>query len=514
MLFLPWLKICLILIILLSAGMRLKNLRQPLDDAFGWREASTAMMAENLPKNSWNPLWPQVNWTGDQVGYQGREFQTLTFVAAALNAVFGIRDWHGRVVAVLFGLLTTFALYGLVAALRSPNEGLAAASIYAVSPGAVMVDRSYLPDPAMVSLLTTALWCLVTGLQNVSKPRIIISGILGILAVLAKPTAAVTLPAALYLIIHVPQPAGRTCRMRLFWLWLCAALSVAGAYFAWAIYLGRTYPPFHVAGDWGTTWIAQAADLFYVHHFILLATTWLWTPLILFLTLLGALASIGAWAAATARSQAPLFFPIWLLGCLLFYFCISRELVSNPWNFHVADPALAAMAGTGMLMATGMDRDGAPASRGRWSAVIVIAIVVVGCLENLKEMKQGYTYALDRRIGEWMALLSGPDDLVVVSGEYAGNPLSIYYSKRKGWVFPAPPGEFRRYDLEPDEAIRQLSEMRHRGARWFGLAKGAHDMNGRRFEQRYAQVISYLDREGSVVDEGDFRIYALPAIGP
>ena len=108
---------------------------------------------------------------------------------------------------------------------------------------------------------------------------------------------------------------------------------------------------------------------------------------------------------------------------------------------------------------------------------------------------------------------SDPKDLVVVSGKEAGNPLAIYYSRRKGWVFPPPPSDF---DMEPSEAIHQLSEMSRRGARWFALAKDAHDSTNRKlkFADRYSEVISLLEREGPVIDGEDFKIYPLPATGP
>lgn len=75
----PW----LVLILIFAALLRFQYVTQPLVDWFSWREASTAMMADNLPSNGWNPLWPQVSWTGDDAGYQGREFQILTIFAAA-----------------------------------------------------------------------------------------------------------------------------------------------------------------------------------------------------------------------------------------------------------------------------------------------------------------------------------------------------------------------------------------------------------------------------------------------
>ena len=51
----------LLTILLVAAALRLQDMRQPLVDAFSWREASTAMMADNFYQTSWNIFFPEVN---------------------------------------------------------------------------------------------------------------------------------------------------------------------------------------------------------------------------------------------------------------------------------------------------------------------------------------------------------------------------------------------------------------------------------------------------------------------
>ena len=319
-------------------------------------------------------------------------------ISSCLNQVFGTRDWHGRLVAVLFGLLTTFALYRLAAILRNPREGIAAAGIYALSPGAAMVDRSYLPDPAMVGLLTTALWCLAEGLNTGSKARLTFGAILGILAILAKPAAAITIPAAIYLLVQLPHREGWGPRVQFFGLWLFAAACMAGSYFAWAIYLGRTYPPFHIAGNWSVPWVSQAAEWFYIHRFFYETVLSLWTPIILFLAVLGTMRFIGSPPDGVGE-RVPLFFPIWLFCCVLLYLAISAELVDNPWNLHVADPALAAMAGAGLLTAIGLDRERVNPARDGWRVAIVLIILLFGSRANLNDMKWASGFFTDLEMG-------------------------------------------------------------------------------------------------------------------
>ncbi|HUH32960.1 MAG TPA: hypothetical protein VLZ28_03350, partial [Daejeonella sp.] len=85
----------LILILLVAFAMRGQMINQPFIDAFSWRQASTAMMAENFFKTSWNIFYPEVNWTGVGPGYQGREFQTVSYLAAIAYTIFGQHDYIG-----------------------------------------------------------------------------------------------------------------------------------------------------------------------------------------------------------------------------------------------------------------------------------------------------------------------------------------------------------------------------------------------------------------------------------
>ncbi len=87
-------------ILVLAALFRLHDVQQPLIDAFSWRQASTAMMADNFLARSWNIFFPEVSWTGPGPAYQGRELQIISYITALLYALFGWHDWLGRLVAI------------------------------------------------------------------------------------------------------------------------------------------------------------------------------------------------------------------------------------------------------------------------------------------------------------------------------------------------------------------------------------------------------------------------------
>src|SRR5688572_25910287 len=153
-------------ILMLAAGLRLWRVDQPLVDAFSWRQASTAMMADNFYRTNPNILYPEVSWTGPGPNYQGREFQTLSYLASLGYRVFGQHESIGRALAAIFGTWGVFALFMLVRRVWDEPRALAAALMLAIIPGAIFIDRSFLPDPAMLSLTTTAAWLFVVTLQT------------------------------------------------------------------------------------------------------------------------------------------------------------------------------------------------------------------------------------------------------------------------------------------------------------------------------------------------------------
>src|SRR5688572_956002 len=67
-------------ILLVALGLRLISVRQPYVDVLSWRQSSTAMIADHYYREDWNILYPAVRWTGPPPGYQGREFQTVSYL--------------------------------------------------------------------------------------------------------------------------------------------------------------------------------------------------------------------------------------------------------------------------------------------------------------------------------------------------------------------------------------------------------------------------------------------------
>jgi 4-amino-4-deoxy-L-arabinose transferase-like glycosyltransferase len=244
--------IVLFFILAAAAAFRLWDFRQPLVDGFSWREASTAMMADNFRTRSWNIFFPEVSWTGPGQSYQGREFQLFSYSVAILQAIFGWHDWFGRVVAAFFGLITVLSLHRLVAQIWDEFHAHLVALAYALTPAAIMMDSSFIPDPAMLSFATTGVWLFVRYWVNGNPTNLVLSTLTFTLAALSKPPGLAVELVVLYF-TAVSLWRGDRRKAAAILVGISFTLLVVVSYFAWAIYLGNSYPPYHVAG-YGYIW--------------------------------------------------------------------------------------------------------------------------------------------------------------------------------------------------------------------------------------------------------------------
>jgi hypothetical protein len=517
--------LALLAILAIGLLLRLEDIKQPLVDHFSWREASTAMMADNLPNNSWNPFWPEVSWTGDQPGYQGRELQSLSVAAAALDALFGWRDWHGRAVAAVCGVLSIFAFYRIVVLIAGRRQALIAAGLYAVSPGAVFIDRSYLPEPAMLTFILFGTWFVAEGLAQ-RRAAILIAGWFFVtLGLLAKLTAVAALPAVFYLVLFGVRPFLTARKVLFLALALCVSVLIVFSYYRWAVYLGRSYPPFHVAGRgwlWDEGFQSFWDNAFYLDIFKWHAFTWLWGGLIV------GLAFVGFWLP-TPRSadetgapplKAPLFFQAWTAGAAILYVLAAFELRDNSWNLHIFNPAVVGLAAGTLGWLGWLTRRLVPRLRepelahvAEGSMLIATMVLIVVSTRTGVEFMRDSRYAReDYRMGAKLSELSCPGELVVVSGTDVGSPIAIYYSRRRGFVFPTPESvpDYGIYMSDGTEAIDLVRGLVNRGARWFAFAQASRDNLGRYFVAQHQQLIAFLKENAELVDANpEFTIFDL-----
>lgn len=496
--------ILLVLILLLGTAVRLYNINQPLVDMFSWREASTAMMADNFSKNSWNIFLPEVSWSGPGPSYQGREFQTVTYLSALLYTILGKHDWVGRFVALLFGVWGIFALFHLTRHLLGRKEAIMSAFIMAVMPGSLFIDRSFLPDPAMVSLVTTSFWMLVLYIKSEKIRYLIIAGIIGAWGISTKlPGIIIGLP-MLYVWLRLKGRAQFFTFKNLLAVAFFGAVTLipVTAYYFWARHLALTYPPHHFAGAHNWIWENGLQDWVSQNYFLPslanIIIDWLWTWPIALLAGFGLLApifkSVGAKFVSDSEEpeerKAPFAFHVWLLAFAIFYAIGAQELIFNPWNFHIVNPAAASLAGQGILTIAeaanlrflGKQNAFLGLNLRRIGFLVIITLLAIQVGFVTPRTLQWIYHAYEgesHQLGLALKKVSGNEDLVVTIANDIGNPIANYYSTRRGWTFP-PTLENENWDIQvledEEETIRLLRLLHAEGADWLGIVTVQHEL--------------------------------------
>jgi len=519
----------LLAILGIAAVLRLNHIDQPYVDAFSWRQASTAMMADNYYRTNWNVFFPEVSWGGPGPNYQGREFQTVSYISALLYTILGQQDWIGRSVAAAFGIWGVFALYQLVRRVWDEERALCSAAVMAILPGSIFVDRSFLPDPAMVSLIVTSFWALVVHLQTGSRISLAITSLAFTWGALTKiPGLMVGLP-MIYAIIAILNRREELCPRKLIPIGLMGTLSLIPVviYYLWAKHLANTYPPYHFAGSAGWIW-KQSLGLWLEEHYFLgelyvNAYWWMWTAPVMLLLLFGIVFPSFVRFPTQSPVGAPWTFHWWMLSAALYYAIGARQLVDNPWNFHIFAPAVAALAGQGIVVVTSFagsiiswfvlrSRQWlANAKTAIFATIIAIFLTAILHTGHVK-LKTLYSRPYGQESYELGLVLresSQPGDLVVTMSSDLGDPNVIYYSRRRGWTFPPSDLDLDWSQLpeKDDDSIQMLEGLQERGADWFAIA-GTQE---RKLWSEHPKLVNYI--EANFVLHGRYgfgRIYRVP----
>ncbi|MCI0449927.1 MAG: glycosyltransferase family 39 protein [Chlorobi bacterium] len=138
------------IILFITLLVRLYHIDFPVLGWHSWRQSDSASIARNFYENGFNILNPQVNWAGAGRGFVESEFQIYPFIVSVLYALFGVNDMWGRVVSVLFSILTVYGLYLLVKKFINEQTALWSAFIYAIIPLNIFYGRAFMPEQAML----------------------------------------------------------------------------------------------------------------------------------------------------------------------------------------------------------------------------------------------------------------------------------------------------------------------------------------------------------------------------
>lgn len=157
----------LILLLILIGGLAFQwpHLTAPiLERVHGWRQAQTAMTARNFVRDGMNPFFARVDYIGD--GQMQLEFPLYQYVVAICYLLFGIDEFWGRVVAMLFGMGSAVLTFFIGRSVWNGRVGLMAAALFTFSPLNIFFNRAFMPDSSTIFFTLLALWAFLRFFQT------------------------------------------------------------------------------------------------------------------------------------------------------------------------------------------------------------------------------------------------------------------------------------------------------------------------------------------------------------
>jgi 4-amino-4-deoxy-L-arabinose transferase-like glycosyltransferase len=461
----------LLAILACGLGLRLIEICQPFIDAWSWREADMAMIAENFYRYGFHIFYPQVNWAGNAPGYVGTEFPLVSFLAACLYSVFGVQDWIGRSISVLFYAVSLLFLYFLVRKVSNVRSALLAVAIYTLTPLSIFAGRAFMPDMATLSLSIMALYLFAEWLERQPHtPLFIAVSLATCLALLVKlPSILIGIP---MLYMAWEKYGARWVRQRELWAFAAFALAGPLVWYTHAYSISISHAPYHFFGSGGIT--IESLD-WYIGVFYRTVATGL-TPIVVVAMLVGIMVPL--------RVQFGKVFHWWLLANLMFMVVVG-EGNRHPWYQLPMAPVAAALAGMGYDFTV---RRSTALMRSK-TLLTLLSCLFFAALAAFSYMAVAPLYAHQRpelwSVGRELNRITPPDALVIVADD--GDPRAIYYSQRKGWHF-LQDGYLKDHPRNTQEAITIIEQLRGEGASYLAFAQ-----NIVKYFDAYEGLREYLD---------------------
>jgi hypothetical protein len=480
--FRPWLSRLFWPSVLLCAAVaiRLVRISEPFVDWWSWRQADTATIAQNFYLHGFNIFYPQIRWAGSEPGYVGTEFPLIPFIAALLYTLFGVSEWIGRSISVLFFAVSVPFLYLLVKAVSNRRSALLAGAAYALAPLSIFASRVFMSDMASLSFSIAAVFLFSQWLQREDDKWLFIG------AALATSVSILTkLPA---IIIGVPlshmawvRYGGQLVRQPRLLRFTALALAPPVAWYAHAYLVSVSYPPYHMFGGDGLT-IEEPAFYF----------SMLWQTLNVHLTPVLSFAALVGLCVRRASRYGRVFH--WWLAAIALFALIAGFGNRHPWYQLPVVPAAAAFAGMGC---DAVIRQCAKLV-GLRLATLLVCLPFFGLLGVLSFVSVAPMYDAWRmpslKAGREVDRIAPIGALIIVTDD--GDPTALYYAQRNGWHL------WRAAGSQAD--IAEIERLKRQGATYLVFTR-----NGFWLDDDNEFSSSVRSRYRPVRETEDFNIFDL-----
>ena len=420
------------LILLGALALRLHQINSPILGYHSWRQADTAAIARNFHEHGYNILYPQIDWGGNSPGYVETEFQIYPFAVALLYRVFGVREVLGRLLSVLFSLVSIYALYLLVRSIIDERVGIWAAVILAIMPLNIYYSRAFMPESALLMCSVVGIYLFSRWVASPAPKYLVLSAAFIALAGLIKiPTLYLGLPLVYLAWLRFGR---RTLYQGPLWLYAAAVFAAIGLwyYHAHRIFLesGLTFYIWGYGTDkWGNWHLLGDLKFYNRVLFRSIAERHMtWPGFVLFV--------IGLTIRRRRRQER--IFDLWLVSLAVYFAIVAKgNYIHEYYQLPFVVPA-AVFAGK--ALAKYLSYDTFRRSRARTRLVcglVLVCLLAIPILSGLRYHKymvaedvSSPTYRLAKELGR-----STPAGALIIT---VGNldPTILYLSHRRGWYMP------------------------------------------------------------------------------
>ena len=185
-------KVIFLLIFLVGACIRTVDVWRPMDGSSpaAWREADVSAIARNYYTEGMNILYPRIDWRGNGQGFVESEFPIYPWSIALLYKIFGVHEAIGRLLSLVFSLITLALFFRLALYVTSITEAVFACLFFTLAPLSVEISTALQPEALMMMCYVWAAYAFLRWIKEQSLGYFV-SAIIGTaLAILAKPSAA------------------------------------------------------------------------------------------------------------------------------------------------------------------------------------------------------------------------------------------------------------------------------------------------------------------------------------
>lgn len=455
----------LFIVLGLAFFLRIYKANSPLIGMHAWRQADTAAMSRNYYENGYHFLYPQIDWGGDSPGYVESEFPGYSFLVALFYKIFGVSEFIGRFLSIIFSLLTIYTLYLVVLKWIDQKTAVWTVFFFSVLPPNIFYSRTFQPESALLLSLVLGVYLFSQWTDSGKWKYFFLSAIFIALACLLKiPSFYIGLP-LLYLAWQ--KFGGKTLTRWHLWLYaLCVTAPVA----LWYVHAHRLYLKSGLTfGIWG-----YGSDKWGNWSLVL---TWKFWDKILFrniaedyLTWIGfILFGIGLWLKRTTRKEKV--FDFWMVSLVIYFIIVAQgNFVHLYYQLPFTIPACVFLA---KVYSRYWTRNSFGNKKSIWLTAGLIGILALSAGRyHLYMQKENIQSSDVLKLAEAVQHHVKTGDLVIAVDN--NDPTLLYVSHRKGWH--ATPEQI-------DDSF--LTEKRMRGAKYiigiYAIFKNAAGQNALRF---------------------------------